>query len=427
MYEFRHLYFCMYEDNLNSYKVSTLSNGIKIASEKINHVNSFSLGFWFNVGSRDENKKTNGISHFLEHMFFKGTSNRSARQISEEVESLGGYLNAFTSKEHTCFYGRGMSKNIEQIFSVLADMVQNSVFDETEIYKESKVVVDELHDIEDSPEELIFDKFETNILKGNSLGMPIIGTESNVLNFSRNDLIGYIEQKYAANKFFVVASGAVDHELLENLAEKYLTKIVPKRIRKRKSFSKSEVSSNYFFKDINQAHLIIGGTTYGYNRKERAISNVISNILGEGSSSRLFLSVREKNGIGYQVNTFMNSFYDISSFGVYVSTNEDSIKKAEKLIKIEFDKIKNKKVTNKELQKAKEYIKSHVQMSLESTSNRMMRIGSSLLYYDRIKTLEESMNEIDSVTKEDVLSHSQLLLDESNITSTLIASKNRLF
>jgi len=411
---------------LNNYQITKLSNGIRVVSEKIDHVKSFSLGFWVNVGSRDEIKKSNGISHVLEHMFFKGTKTRSARRISDDIESLGGYLNAFTSKEHTCFYGRGMDRYLEKTFVVLADMIQNSVFEAKELKKEGRVIIDELHDIEDSPEELIFDKFETNIFKGNSLSMPIIGTENNVAGFSRNDLINYIETYYNVNNFCVVASGSVDHENLVRLAEEYLTAIKNNSSKKRKKYQKQQVSNLFTYKDINQAHLVIGGTTFGYDRKERATSNVISNILGEGSSSRLFQTLREKNGIAYQINTFMNSFYDISSFGVYLSTNESSLKNAHNLILKEFNNMKNKAVSIKELKRAKEYIKAHIQMSMESTSNRMMRMGHSLLYYDRIKDLEESMREIDSVSQKEILEYSQILFDPTNVSSALISSKNLL-
>lgn len=411
---------------MNKYHVTKLSNGLRVVSEKIDHVNSFSLGFWFNVGSRDEIKQTNGISHFLEHMFFKGTRKRTAKKISDEIESLGGYLNAFTSKEHTCFYGRGMSKNLEKTFAVLADMVQDSLFDSKELKKEARVVIDELRDIEDSPEELIFDKFETNIFKGNSLSMPIIGTENNVAGFTRNDLTDHIEKNYIINNFAIVASGAVDHEKLLKLVDKYILGINNLKAKKRKKFNSHSANDLYVYKDINQAHLIIGGTTFGYNNVDRAASNVISNILGEGSSSRLFQSLREKNGIAYQINTFMNSFYDISSFGVYLSTNEDSLKKARKIILNEFDKMKQKKVSQRELNRAKEYIKCHIQMSLESTSNRMMRMGHSILYYDKIKSVETSLKEIESVTQEDIIEYSQVLFNPDNISSVLISSKNLL-
>jgi predicted Zn-dependent peptidase len=412
---------------LNNYKITKLSNGIRVASEKIDHVNSFSLGFWFNVGSRDENLKTNGISHFIEHMFFKGTKTRSAKRISEDIESLGGYLNAFTSKEHTCFYGRGMKNYLEKTFVVLADMVQNSVFDEKEIKKEAKVVIDELLDIDDSPEELIFDKFETNIFHGNSLSMPIIGTENNVSGFLRNDLTEYLAKNYNFNNFCVIASGNVDHEFLVNLSEKYLTSLNTTKTPKRKNFKSHNVKDNYTPKDINQAHLIVGGTTFGYNNVDRAVSNVISNILGEGSSSRLFQSLREKNGLTYQINTFINSFLDISSFGVYLSTNEKSLNKARDIVFKEFENMKTKQVNKRELDRTKEYIKGHIQMGLESTSNRMMRMGHSLMYFNKIKTVEESLKEIDAITSEQIMKHSNILLSEENVTSTLIASKNLIF
>jgi len=412
---------------LNKYNLTKLPNGIRVASEKIEYVNSFSLGFWFNVGSRDENIKTNGISHLIEHMFFKGTRKRSAGRISREIESLGGYLNAFTSKEHTCFYGRGMSKNIEKTFSVLADMIQDSKFLPKELVKESKVVIDELYDIEDSPEELIFDKFESNIFAGNKLALPIIGTEENISRFSQDDLLQYIDHHYSIKNFYIIASGNVDHEKLVRLTEKYITKLKLGNYKRRKHFTPKRVNNLFVQKDINQAHLIVGGITYGYNNKNRAISNLITNILGDGSSSRLFLSLRERNGIAYQINSFMNSFYDTSTFGIYFSTNENSLKRAMKIVENELDKIMQKGVTGKELQSAKEYIKGHVQMSLESTSNRMMRMGNSLLYFHKIKSLKESMNEIDFVTKNDILNYSQKLLNPENLSSVLISSQNNIF
>ena len=409
-----------------NYRITYLDNGITVASEKIEHVNSFSLGFWFNVGSRDESKRTNGISHLLEHMLFKGTRKRSAMKISEEIESLGGYLNAFTSKEQTCYYGRGMNKNLERTFLVLADMVQNSLIEEKELLKEAKVVVDELHDIEDSPEELIFDKFETNIFKGNTLSMPIIGTEKNVLKFSRNDLLKYVETHYNTENFYIIASGDIDHDALVSMTTKYLSSIKTKKSKKRRKFEPTISQDQFYYKDINQAHLILGGTTFGYNSEKRAVINLISNILGEGSSSRLFNKLREKNGIAYQINTFMNSFYDVSSFGVYMSTNLKSLKKANAIILSEFYKLTEKKVSLKELKKAKEYIKGHIQMSLESTSNRMIRMGNSLLYFDRIKPVEESIAEIDAVTNDDILNSSQQLFNSENISSIVIAPENPL-
>lgn len=407
-------------------KITELPSGIRIVTEKIDTVNSFSLGFWFDVGSRDENENNNGISHFLEHMFFKGTKKRSPRQIAEDVESLGGYLNAFTSKEHTCFYGRGLDVHIEKIFEVLADMVQNSVFKPSEIAKESSVVVDELNDIEDSPEELIFDKFETNLFQKDPLGLTIIGTEKNLKNFRQKDLFKYVNENYKFNNFLIAASGNIDHEKIVKYAKKYITRNFGCSEHIRLLPEETESGNLYFYKDIQQAHLIMGLTVPGYKDKIRTKISVLSHILGEGSSSRLFQTVREKNGIAYQINSFLNSFYDISTLGVYFSTNEKSAHKAENLTLMEFKKMKTKKISSEELDRAKNFLKGNIIMSLENTTNRMMRNAQSVIYYNRIKTIEETIKEIESVTREDILELSNQFLDYSKYKKVVISSKNLL-
>lgn len=407
-------------------RITELPNGLRIVSEKIDSVESFSLGFWFDVGSRDENIHNNGISHFLEHMFFKGTKKRSPRQIAEDVESLGGYLNAFTSKEHTCFYGRGLSMHVETIFEVLADMVQNSVFKPSELSKEASIVVDELNDIEDSPEELIFDKFETGLFPKDPLGMPIIGTEKNLKSFRQKDLFKFVQEKYKFDKFLIAAAGKIEHDDLIKYAMKYINHNFGKSGVERQAGIESKSKNIYVRKDIQQAHIIMGRTAPGYGDKIRTKVSVLSHILGEGSSSRLFQTVREKNGIAYQINSFLNSFYDVSTLGVYFSTNEKSVGKAEDLILDEFKKMKKKKITLDELDRAKNFLKSNIIMSLENTTNRMIRNAQSVIYYNRIKSVEETIKEIDAVTSGDILELSNQYLDYSTYKKVVISSKNLL-
>ncbi len=397
--------------------ITQLPNGMKVISEKITHVKSFSLGFWFNVGSRDETEKNSGISHFLEHMFFKGTKKRSAKRISEEIESLGGYLNAFTSKEHTCFYGRGLNAHIEKTFEVLADMVQNSVFNPKEIEKESKVVIDELYDIEDSPDELIFDKFESNTFAGNPIGMPIIGTEKNLRAFKQKDLLKYIEENYTLDRFMIVASGNVDHSEIVKFAKKYITRDYRPNNDKVRTISMQPSKDLYVEKETQQVHYILGKPTYGYKDLRRISVAVLSHILGEGSSSRLFQKVREENGIAYLINTFLNSFFDISTFGVYLSTNEKSVSKAQKLILEELENIKQKKVNAAELDRAKEYLVGNMLMSLEGTTNRMIRMAHQMIYFDKIIPVEETVKKIYKVTKEDIRDLSNELFGDSSLTN----------
>ncbi len=413
---------------MNQYKKTVLPNGIKVISETIPYVKSFSLGFWFNVGSRDENIKNNGITHFIEHMLFKGTKSRSAKKIAIDIESLGGYLNAFTSKEQTCYYGRGLGNHLERTFDVLADMVQQPSFKPNEIKKEARVVIDELYDIEDNPEELIFDKFEEMIYSGNSLSLPIIGTENNLKNFTQLDLFNFVKEKYGYNKLIIAASGAVEHEKLLKLANKYMNKNLGSSTIRRKYYSNNSIPARMEFieKEIQQVHAIIGKSTYGYKDSKRTKALVLSQILGEGSSSRLFQSVREKNGIAYQVNSFLNSFYDTSAFGVYFSTNEKMIDKALSLVAKEFKKLRNVKISGTELNKAKESIKGSLLLSLESTSNRMNRMAQSELYYNRIQTTDEVIKSIDAVTRENILETANELLDENTFVKLIIKSKNAL-
>lgn len=407
-------------------QITELPNGIRIVTERIDSVRSFSLGFWFDVGSRDEDELNNGISHFLEHMFFKGTKKRTPKQIAEDVESLGGYLNAFTSKEHTCFYGRGLDAHIEKIFEVLADMLQNSVFKPHEIRKEASVVIDELNDIEDSPEELIFDKFETNLFPKDPLGYTIIGTEKNLKSFRQKDLFNYVASRYKFDNFLIAASGRVNHDDIVKYAKKYIKRNFGHSDYKRPRSQESPCKNLFVKKDIQQAHIIMGRTAPGYREKIRTKVSVLSHILGEGSSSRLFQTVREKNGIAYQINSFLNSFDDISTLGVYFSTNEKSAHKAESLVLNEFKLLKNKKISTEELDRAKNFLKGNIIMSLENTTNRMIRNAQSLIYHNRIKTIEETIKEIESVTREDVLELSNQFLDYSTYNKVVISSKNLL-
>ncbi len=411
---------------MNNFNITRLQNGITVVSENISYVKSFSLGFWFNVGSREENSKNNGISHFIEHMLFKGTKKRTARNIADSIESLGGYLNAFTTKEQTCYYGRGLNNHIEKTFEVLADMVQYPLFKPADIKKEATVVIDELYDIEDTPEELIFDEFENNLFRSSSLGMPIIGTSENILKFDQKMLSEYISKNYTFDNLFIVASGSVDNEKIIKDVDKYFSKDLGSSGKRRKRIDPVKPTDVQIYKDIQQVHLIFGRSAPGMKDDLRIPINLLSHILGEGSSSRLFQSVRERNGIAYQVNSFLNSFFDISSFGIYLSTNEKSIEKAHTIILNEFAKLRNKKVSEKELKKAKEYLKGNLLMSLESTTNRMLRIAQSVIYFDEIETIENSISKIDAVSRDQILYLSNEYLNPETFSKTIVSSKNLL-
>ena len=402
---------------MSQIKKTVLPNGIKVLTETLPESKSFSLGFWFEVGSRDEDSYHCGITHFIEHMFFKGTKKRSAKQIVTEIESCGGYLNAFTSKEHTCYYGRGLVEHFDTTFDVISDMIQNSVFKQSEIKKEAGVIVDELRDVEDNPEDLIFDKFEEILFAGNSLSHSILGTEKNIRKFNHDDFVNYISEKYAYDKMLIVSSGGIKHETVMKLAEKYFNSKLKTSRLNRKYFKngKSKSGSSYVDKEIQQVHAIIGTSTYGFDSEQRVHASLLSQILGEGGSSRLFQSIREKNGIAYQIHSFLNSFFDTSVFGIYFSTNEKMVGKALKLVDKELAKLCSSKVNEKELNKAKESLKGTIILSMESTSNRMIRLAQSELYYGKFKTLDETIKEINSVRVKDISAAADEILNPKSL------------
>lgn len=406
-----------------NFKLTELSNGVKVLSEQISHIESFSLGFWFNVGTRDEIKKLNGICHFIEHMLFKGSHKRSARKISDMIESYGGYLNAFTSKENTCYYGRGLSQHVDRTFDVLADMVQYPIFRAGDIKKESGVIIDELHDIEDNPEELIFDKFEEIIFQGNSLAMPIIGNETSITSFDHATLHAFHKQHYNLNNMLISATGNLQHEELVALAEKHIQIKTRERKRKRPFVEGGKPRRITMERDISQVHCIIGRKSYGYKDQERLKLSLLSAILGEGSSSRLFQAVREKQGITYQINTFVNSYYDASAFGVYFSTNEQQVGKAITIIEKELKKIRTEAVPARELKRVKEYMKGSIILGMENTSNRMIRMASNMIYHNRFIPVDEVIAKIDAITSEEILELARQTLDESQLTQLVMFAK----
>ncbi len=408
---------------LEDYKFTTLPNGIRVITENLAHVNSFSLGFWVNTGSRNENRKNNGISHFTEHMLFKGTPKRSSKKISDDVEKLGGYLNAFTSKEHTCYYGRGVGEHLPKVFDVISDMIQNSLFREKDIKKESGVILDEFYDIEDSPEELVFERFESGIFKSHPLHYPIIGTKKNIQTFGKNDFLEYIEKHYTTNNLLIAASGNVNHEKIVELVEKKITKLKKGKLRKKKNIVATNKSDVIIKKEIQQTHVVIGKNTFGYRDESRLKVNLLSNIIGEGSSSRLFNVLREKNGLTYQINSFLNSFADYSAFGIYFSTNEKQVDKATNLILKEFDKILKNGITKKEFERSKEYMKGNLIMHLENTTNRMIRMSQSMFYFDKIRKIQDSIDNINAISFDEINEISNSLLDIDSFSKVVISAK----
>lgn len=409
-----------------NYQLTTLQNGIKVVSEFTPHYKSFSMGFWFNVGSRDENLSENGISHFIEHMLFKGTSKRTSKQITDAIESSGGYINAFTSKEQICIYVRGLEEYFDKYFDVLADMIQNPLFKESHIKTEQGVVIEELNDIEDNPEELIFDKFETELYKGNSLAFPIIGTIENIKSFNSKSLREFINKHFTASNLVISVSGSIQHERILKLVSSKINQLEIGSPTKRKSLNKILHQDVFIQKEINQIYTILGTDTYGFNDKRRLNIKVLSTLLGENSGSKLFQAVREKYGMAYQINTFLNSYIDVSSFGIFFSTNEKNWEKANKIVHKQLNDIKEGKISDKQLNQVKRYIKGSMILGLENTTNRMMGMANSLFHYGRIIDVEEILSNLDLITVDDIINSANEVFAEGKLIQVVIANKNLL-
>ena len=407
-------------------KKATLKSGLKVVSEKIESVKSVSVGIWVKTGSRNESNKQAGITHFLEHMLFKGTKNRSAFDIAQSMESVGGYLNAFTSTEYTCYYARCLDSKLENAVEVLSDMIKNSQFPNEELEKEKKVVLEEMKMYKDSPDDVIFEEFSSQIFKDHPIGRPIIGFEETVKSFSREDLFNYVEERYQPDNLLVAVAGHADHDhVLEMIQEHLNYDQNGNTFNTEQPLSPYEVTSHTVSKPIEQTHMIMGRRALNFEHPDKYLLLLANTILGGGMSSRLHQNVREKYGYCYSISPFNQSYIDTGLFGVYTGTDIEYVDHVRELINIEFLRMKNEKVGEKELNEAKAQLKGKLLLSQENTSNRMTRLAKSELYFNRFVTLDELVENIDAVSSEDLLKFSNEFFDPEQFSETLLIPESK--
>ena len=409
------------------YKKSVLENGIRVVTESIPYVRSVSIGVWANVGSRDESAGSQGISHFLEHMVFKGTKKRSVKDIAQSLESLGGYLNAFTTKEQTCFYARVLDEHLVQAIDVLSDIVQNGTFRHEELEKEKLVVIEELRSAADDPEDIIHDYFEKALFPSHSLGFPIIGTEANVRSFRREDLHSHLAKHYVTPNLVVAAAGSVDHSQIIRLVRKSFNHLQvgkgpPTRTPGPKRANAPAATEHP--RPINQAHICLGTVAYSIKHKNRFPLMVLNALLGEGMSSRLYQTIRERHGLAYSIYSFVNLLSDTGVFGTYIGTDRKNIDNSISLIHKEFDKLKSRTVSRAELERTKSQIKGTLTLGLENMSGRMMRLGSGELYFENYTTVDSILKKVDAVTSEAIMAVANDLFLEDGFSTVIIRPSN---
>lgn len=391
-------------------------------SEEISHVRSVSVGIWLDTGSRDEHESNNGISHFIEHMVFKGTKHRNVREIAQSIESVGGYLNAFTSKEHTCYYARVLDEYTELAVDVLSDLLQNPTFPEKDLEKEKGVVIEELKNAEDDPDDIIHDYFDKSLFGTHPLGFPVIGTEANLRSFKRKDLKSYLQQHYIPSNMVVAAAGNIQHKDLVEFVKKYLSGSSSRSkngMAKRTKPRLLTAEKHEFKKPIQQAHICIGTRSYSIQNKHRYPLLTLNTLLGDGMSSRLFQNIREKYGFAYSVYSYTNMMSDSGVFGAYIGTDKLHVDASIELIKKELRNVQAKPISKVELNRTKAQLKGSMMLSLESIPSRMMRLGSSELYFNELNPIDSIIKQIDAVTQDDVQAVATELFVEGKL-STII-------
>ena len=405
---------------------TTLDSGLKIVSETVKSVKSISVGIWVKTGSRNETDQQAGITHFLEHMLFKGTESRNSYDIAQSMESVGGYLNAFTSTEYTCYYARCLDSELETALDVLSDMVKNSQFPEEELEKEKKVVLEEMKMYRDSPDDVVFEEFSNQIFREHPIGRPVIGFEETVTGFSRDDLFNYMKDRYKPDNLLVAVAGNVEHDaVVERVREMLNFERNGQTINPDQPLKDYEVTAHSVSKPIEQTHMIMGRRALNYEHPDKYLLLLANTILGGGMSSRLHQNIREKYGYCYSISPFNQSYIDTGLFGIYTGTDQNYVDHVRELIIAEFHRLQNEKVTEKELHEAKTQLKGKLLMSQENTSNRMTRLAKSELYFNRFVTLDELEENINGVTKEDLQKFSEGFFNSESFSETLLIPESK--
>ena len=404
----------------------TMPNGLRIVGEKRNDVHSFALSVWVKAGSCNETEDINGISHFIEHMLFKGTQKRSAKDIAAEVDRVGGQINAFTAKECTCFYVKVIDENMELAVDMLSDLLLNSAFDRTEIDKERGVILEEIAMVEDAPDEIVHELISATIYKGHPLGRTILGKPDNIRRLSGDDMRSYMNKNYVSGNMLLSVAGNFDEVRLEELIDKYFCTSM-KQGPEVNGDCGCGVSFNAdrseIVKDIEQMNLCWGfpGVAYGDDRKF-ALS-IINNILGGSMSSRLFQSVREQYGLAYSIFSYPSLYTSTGSFNIYAGMTLDNCPRAFELIRKEIDEIKQNGISSEELEDARMQMKGGYILANENVSGVVNAMAKGELLLGRIQTEEEILEKMNAVTIDEVNDLINEVLDYSKMSMAVVGKK----
>lgn len=402
------------------YEKTTLPNGLRVVTERIPSVRSVAVGAWVQAGSRDEAAEEAGITHFIEHMVFKGTGRRRMHHIAQRMEAVGGYLNAFTSKEYTCYYARALDEHLKRALDTVLDLILDPTLPEREIEKEKEVVLEEMKMYEDAPEDHIFDRFEDLVYRGDPLARPVLGFPETVRSFTRSALEDYMHRNYAPSRLAIAVAGNIEHQRVVDLVASMTNGAGPAgEAIARQPVARYQPGNLEESRPTQQAHVVVGTRGLSLSDPRRSAANVLHTLLGGGMSSRLNQNIREKYGFCYNIYSFTNLLSDTGDVGVYMGTDASRVDRAQKLIRRELDKLATSPVSNRQLNQARKQLRGSLMLGLESMSNRMMRLGRVELVFGRYFSLDEITAAIEAVTAEDVRALAEELFNPRRLSTVV--------
>jgi predicted Zn-dependent peptidase len=416
----------MVEDVRNIQR-EVLPNGLTVITEQMQHIRSVAIGIWVKTGSRDEDLQWNGISHFVEHMVFKGTKHRSAEDIARQVDSIGGNMDAFTAKECICFNVKVLDEHLPIAMDVLSDLVLNPVFDSQDITRERGVILEEIKMDEDSPDYLVHEIFTQNFWKDHPLGRPILGTKDTVKRFERDAVLSFYGQRFGPGNLIISAAGNLNHDEFVALVRKHFElmkpvkngfhspqpRIVPRIIMRNK-------------KALEQVQICVGVPSHPITHEKRHASYILNTLMGGGMSSRLFQNIRERQGLAYAIYSDLNPYRDTGCLSVYAGTSRESACKVVQSIVSEFRKLKAEKVPEEELRRSKDQLKGSLMLSLESSISRMSNLARQEMYFDRFYSMDELLQRIETVTAEQLQELANEFFHTESIAVTVLGNLNGL-
>jgi predicted Zn-dependent peptidase len=399
---------------------TVLDNGIRIVTKRMPHARSVAMGVWVNVGARDEKAEEAGLSHFIEHMIFKGTKRRTALQIAKEFDSIGGQCNAFTSKENTCYYAKVMDTHVDTMVDLLSDIFLNSVFDPGEVERERQVILQEIRMLEDAPDDYVHVLLARNVWRDHPLGRSILGTRDTVTAFDSNTIKECFKRAYHPERIVITAAGNLQHESFVELVGGAFGVVRNENVLGERIPPKMDWGATAYSKDLEQVHICLGTEGVHTTDPRRHACVLLNVVLGGNMSSRLFQEVRERRGLAYAIYSFASSFCDTGLLGVYVGVAEVNTEEVLRVIMGEMHRLKEEPVDGAELRNAKEHLKGGLHLATESTDTQMTRLANNEIIFGRHVPLQEVVEDIERVTAEDILALAQELFKNGAVSVSLL-------